>query len=266
MDRAQVVVVVIDASRGVTSGRHGDRRRSLASSAAGWWWPSTNGTWSTRKPASGWRRSWPRIAEMLAEPERVNLSALTGRHVERLMPAVARTLDRCRLQLGTGEINRLFEKAIAAHPPPSSRGRGLEALLRHPGEQLAAHLHALRQQHPGAPEHLPALPGEPPAGRSRPRRHPDPPGHPPARRARNRGRENTGKHQVLRVLSVGEAISYTGRPHPRAGVETYESEVAESETDRCGKSPADSRYGRRRRFTAAPKPTWWTRSTAVTAP
>jgi GTP-binding protein len=67
--------------------------------------------------------TWPRIAEMLSEPERVNLSALTGRHVDRLMPAVARTLDRCHLQLGTGEINRFFERAIAHHPPPSQRGK-----------------------------------------------------------------------------------------------------------------------------------------------
>ena len=60
---------------------------------------------------------------MLNDPERVNLSALTGRHVDRLMPAVARTLDRCRLQLGTGEVNRLFERAVAQHPAPAVKGK-----------------------------------------------------------------------------------------------------------------------------------------------
>lgn len=122
MDRAQVVVVVIDASRGVTTGD-----MAIAGEA----WELGRGVvvafnkWDLVDDEARERveTSWPRIAELLAEPERVNLSAMTGRHVDRLMPAVARTLKRCRLQLGTGEINRLFEKALAQHPPPSHRGK-----------------------------------------------------------------------------------------------------------------------------------------------
>ncbi len=122
MDQAQVVVVVIDASRGVTTGD-----MAIAGEA----WDLGRGVvvafnkWDLVDHEARERveATWPRIAEMLADPERVNLSALTGRHVDRLMPAVARTLDRCRLQLGTGEINRFFEKAVASHPPPSQRGK-----------------------------------------------------------------------------------------------------------------------------------------------
>ena len=122
MDRAHVVVVVIDASRGVTTGD-----MAIAGEA----WELGRGVvvafnkWdlvdeATREKVEA---SWPRIAEMLNDPERVNLSALTGRHVDRLMPAVARTLDRCRLQLGTGEVNRLFERAVAQHPAPAVKGK-----------------------------------------------------------------------------------------------------------------------------------------------
>jgi GTP-binding protein len=122
MDSAQVVVVVIDASRGVTTGD-----MAIAGEA----WELGRGVvvafnkWDLVDDEARERveASWPRIAELLAEPERVNLSALTGRHVDRLMPAVARTLDRCRLELGTGEINRIFERAVAQHTPPSLRGK-----------------------------------------------------------------------------------------------------------------------------------------------
>jgi len=122
MDLAQVVVVVVDASLGVTSGD-----MSIAGEA----WGLGRGVvvvfnkWDLVDEEARERveMSWPRISEMLSVPERVNLSALTGRHVDRLMPAVERTLDRSRLQLGTGEINRLFERALAHHAPPSFRGK-----------------------------------------------------------------------------------------------------------------------------------------------
>ena len=67
--------------------------------------------------------SYPRLAEILANPERVNISASSGRSVEKLFPAIDRTLEGYRRTLGTGEVNRLFEDAIVRHRPPSEKGK-----------------------------------------------------------------------------------------------------------------------------------------------
>ena len=67
--------------------------------------------------------SWPRLAEILADPPRVNLSALSGRGVEKIFPAVEEARSRFRSQLTTGELNRLLEDAIGAHSPPTVQHR-----------------------------------------------------------------------------------------------------------------------------------------------
>jgi len=67
--------------------------------------------------------SWPRLSQVLASPERVNVSALTGRGLERLARPVAETLARYRTQLGTAAVNRLFEEAVRRQAAPSDRGR-----------------------------------------------------------------------------------------------------------------------------------------------
>jgi GTPase len=68
-------------------------------------------------------RSWERLDELLASPERVNLSALSGRGVEKLFPALDRAFASYHLKLGTGEVNRLFEGALRRVAPPSKDGR-----------------------------------------------------------------------------------------------------------------------------------------------
>jgi len=53
----------------------------------------------------------------------VPLSALTGRGVERLMPAVRDTHALWNRRIPTGELNRWLEGALARHPPPLVDGR-----------------------------------------------------------------------------------------------------------------------------------------------
>ncbi len=66
--------------------------------------------------------SWPRLDEILAGPERVNVSALSGRGIDRVLPAAMRVSERAALNLSTAEVNRLFEAALARHQPPSTQG------------------------------------------------------------------------------------------------------------------------------------------------
>jgi GTP-binding protein len=121
MDRAQVVVVVVDGSTGVTTG-------DMAIAGEAWQLGRAVviavNKWDLLDEESRERLEfgWGRLEELLGSPERVNLSALTGRHVDRLLPAVARCLERSRGQWTTGEINRLFERIVGQHSPPTLRG------------------------------------------------------------------------------------------------------------------------------------------------
>jgi GTP-binding protein len=54
---------------------------------------------------------------------RVNISAQTGRHVERLVPAIQQALDSWDTRVPTGRLNAWLTEVIAATPPPARGGR-----------------------------------------------------------------------------------------------------------------------------------------------
>jgi GTP-binding protein len=56
----------------------------------------------------------------------VTFSAATGRHVDRLMPAVAAQVERWNRRVKTSELNRWLESALERHPPPAVQGRRLK--------------------------------------------------------------------------------------------------------------------------------------------
>jgi GTP-binding protein len=122
IERAQVVVLVVDAAQGVTSG-------DLA--IAGTIWELGRAAvlainkWDLLDEESHAKLelSLERLTDNLAEPGRVNVSALTGRGVEKLFPAIDRALAGYGRKLGTGEVNRLFEGAIRRVSPPTLGGR-----------------------------------------------------------------------------------------------------------------------------------------------
>ena len=122
VERADVALLVIEAPSGVTSS-------DLA--IAGAIWEAGRATvvamnkWDLLDDLSREKldSSWPRLAEILADPPRVNLSALSGRGVEKIFPLVEQTRARFRAQLTTGELNRLIEDAVAAHSTPTVNHR-----------------------------------------------------------------------------------------------------------------------------------------------
>ena len=161
IERAQVAVLVIDAAQGVTSG-------DLA--IAGTIWELGRAAvvainkWDLLddERREELELSWERLDELLADaaagqrlgPHRPRRrEALPGRSTAPSPPTTR--------ELGTGELNRLFEKALARRHPPAVARAPVEALLRDPGLDRAADLHALRQPHPAAQRHLPPLPREP---------------------------------------------------------------------------------------------------------
>ncbi|MGH3255416.1 MAG: ribosome biogenesis GTPase Der [Streptosporangiaceae bacterium] len=54
---------------------------------------------------------------------RVNISALTGRHMDRLVPALETALDGWETRVSTGRLNAWLTGLVAATPPPVRGGR-----------------------------------------------------------------------------------------------------------------------------------------------
>jgi GTP-binding protein len=54
---------------------------------------------------------------------RVNLSARTGRHLEKLVPALERALESWDTRIATGRLNAFLGEVVAAHPHPVRSGK-----------------------------------------------------------------------------------------------------------------------------------------------
>ncbi len=121
IERAQVAVLVIDAAAGVTSG-------DLAISGSIWELGRAAvvaiNKWDLLDD-EGRRKlelSFERLDELLASPGRVNVSALSGRGVDKLWGPIDRALAAYNLKLSTGQLNRLFEGFVKKVAPPSFGG------------------------------------------------------------------------------------------------------------------------------------------------
>jgi GTP-binding protein len=122
IERAEVALLVLDAPAGVTAG-------DLAIAGAVWElgraavvavnkWDLLDEEGRERLEAS-----WPRLDGLLAGPLRVNLSAKTGRGVDKLFPALAEAHAAHHTRLPTAEVNRVFEQALLRRRPPAEQGR-----------------------------------------------------------------------------------------------------------------------------------------------
>jgi len=66
---------------------------------------------------------WERLSTILSSPPRVNLSALSGRGVGKLLPTVDELLSHFHIEVPTTELNRLLEDATERHAAPAEKGR-----------------------------------------------------------------------------------------------------------------------------------------------
>jgi GTP-binding protein len=117
VDDADVALLVIDASEGVT---HQDQRLAERIDAAGC-------------PIVVLLNKWERLDEerrnevlyqlgqrlhFLGEAPVLRISALTGRGVHRLLPAVARAVEQYRTRVPTRRVNEVIRRAQQAQPAP----------------------------------------------------------------------------------------------------------------------------------------------------
>jgi len=132
MERAQVVIAVLDASEGVTEqdvsliGLAVERGRALVVVANKWDGLSPD---QRRQLKDDLDRRLP----FLDFAERMTISALHGTGVGDVLPATERAFGAATRDMSTKELTRELEEAVAAHAPPLVRGRRIRLRYAHQG-------------------------------------------------------------------------------------------------------------------------------------
>ena len=132
IDRAEVVVSVLDAHEGVTEqdvsllGLVLERGRSLVVVTNKWDGMAAE----DRKHV---RDELDRRLPFLDFAERISISALHGTAVGDVLPAVERAFKAAVIDMPTSELTRELEAAVTAHPPPLVRGRRIRLRYAHQG-------------------------------------------------------------------------------------------------------------------------------------
>ena len=132
MERAQVVIAVLDAQEGVTDqdvslmGLAVERGRALVVVANKWDGLDTD---KRRHVKDELDRKLP----FLDFAERITISALHGTAVGDLLPAAEKAYRAATRDMSTTELNRVLENAVTAHAPPLVRGRRIRLRYAHQG-------------------------------------------------------------------------------------------------------------------------------------
>ena len=132
IERAQVVIAVLDAHDGVTEqdvsllGLILERGRALVVVTNKW----DGLTAPERKHV---RDELERRLPFLDFAERITISALHGTAVGDLLPAVERAFSAATRELSTTDLTRELESAVIAHPPSLVRGRRIRLRYAHQG-------------------------------------------------------------------------------------------------------------------------------------
>ena len=132
MERAQVVIALLDAREGVTEqdvslmGLAVERGRALVVATNKW-----DGLSHDQKRHV--KDELDRRLPFLDFAERMTISALHGTAVGDLLPAVERAYRAATRDLSTTELNRELASAVSAHAPPLVRGRRIRLRYAHQG-------------------------------------------------------------------------------------------------------------------------------------
>src|SRR6201986_4425263 len=122
LDRPEVAVVLMDASEPLTEqdlrilSMVTEAGRALVIAHHKWGLTDIQGRGDLEKEIE------PQLYHVRWAP-RVNISAATGRHVERLVPAIEQALDGWEQRISTGQLNSWLNSLLAATPPPMRGGK-----------------------------------------------------------------------------------------------------------------------------------------------
>ena len=102
---------------------------------------------------------------------RINITARTGWHVDRLVPALEKALEGWETRVGTGALNTFLGRLVAEHPHPVRSGKQPKIMFGTQADHGAADVRPVHLRQ--ARRVLRALHRAPPARGVRLRRHPD---------------------------------------------------------------------------------------------
>ena len=132
--RADVALVVCDASEGVTSE---DLRVAELAMKSGCATLVALNKWDVRE--TDLEDATARLHKRLRQrPPVIACSALTGRGVPKLLERAIELADRRASRIGTSELNRFVGDLVASRPPPAKARAAPAPLLRGAGRPLAA--------------------------------------------------------------------------------------------------------------------------------
>jgi GTPase len=122
LDRAEVAVVLVDASEPLTEQ---DLRIITMVIEAGRALVIAFNKWdlTDEERRHYLERELERQLNQARWAPRVNISAATGRHVDRLVPAIEEALAGWEQRVSTGQLNQFLNQVVAATPPPMRGGR-----------------------------------------------------------------------------------------------------------------------------------------------
>ncbi|WP_328993816.1 ribosome biogenesis GTPase Der [Kribbella sp. NBC_01245] len=122
IERAEVVVVVVDASEPMTEQ---DLRIMTAVEEAGKALVIAFNKWDLVDEDRRYylEREIDRDLIQFRWAPRVNISAFTGRHMEKLVPAIEAALEGWQTRIPTGQLNAFLGRLVAAHPHPVRSGK-----------------------------------------------------------------------------------------------------------------------------------------------
>jgi GTP-binding protein len=124
VERADVAIVVCDATEGVTSE---DLRVAELAMRAGCATLLALNKWDVGETDVDDARA--RVERKLRlRPAVITCSATRGRNVDKLLPKALELADRAAERIPTPELNRFVGDVVAKTPPPSKRGRRLKLL------------------------------------------------------------------------------------------------------------------------------------------
>lgn len=132
IERAQVVISVLDAQEGITEqdvslmGLILERGRALVVVTNKW-----DGLTAPQRKRV--RDEIDRRLPFLDFAERMTISALHGTAVGDLLPAVERAYAAATRDMSTTDLTRELESAVTSHPPPLVRGRRIRLRYAHQG-------------------------------------------------------------------------------------------------------------------------------------
>ena len=122
IETAEVVIMLIDASQPITEQ---DQRVVNMVLEAGRAVVLAYNKWDLvdEERQRELEREIERDLQQLSWAKRINISAATGRSLQKLVPAIEEALESWDKRIPTGQLNQWLKEVVAATPPPMRGGR-----------------------------------------------------------------------------------------------------------------------------------------------